>query len=184
MSLKFIFFDRDAAKVQAYKEVLQFIPNCEFVHSDLDILLMNKNVNAIVSPANSYGFMNGGIDRDINRIMDNVEQQVKQRIGQVGIYDNSGRKFLPVGNCEVISKNNKFLFVSPTMTMPGYILDANNKNVFLAFYAILKKVGEMMKKYNYNLVIACPSLGTGVGNMDPKKSAMQVKYAFNLFFNQ
>lgn len=185
MSLQFIFFDRDLNKIQKYTNVLRNIPGTNFIHDDLENLL-NKNslINCIVSPANSYGFMNGGIDRDINTIMDNIEVDVKQRIEEVGNYDRSGRKFLPIGKCEVIQKNNKILFVAPTMVMPGYLINENEKNIFHAFYAILQKANNIVKQHNINLVIACPCLGTGVGNMDPTKSAIQVKQAIETYYSK
>jgi len=183
MSLQFIFFDRDLDKIQKYKHILQNISGTNFMHNDLDnVINNNPSINCIVSPANSYGFMNGGIDKDINRIMNNVELDVKQRIELVGNYDKSGRKFLPIGKCEVIQKNNKILFVSPTMMMPGYLINETEKNIFYSFYAILQKANNIIKQHNINLVIACPCLGTGVGNMEPTKSAMQVKEAIVAFY--
>jgi hypothetical protein len=39
------------------------IKNTSFIHTDLDTLIKNdSNINAIVSVANSYGWMNGRID--------------------------------------------------------------------------------------------------------------------------
>ena len=44
--------------------------NTNFIHTDLDSLIKNNsNINAIVSPANSYGWMNGGIDQFINKLL-------------------------------------------------------------------------------------------------------------------
>lgn len=178
MSLKIIFFDINKNFIDAYKNVLQNIsPNFQFVCDSLENLVKRyPNINAIVSPANSYGYMNGGIDRYINQLLDNVEPIVRDRIEKIGVYDNSGRKFLPIGNCEVIFKNNIFLFVSPTMLTPMR-LDKNSTNIFHAFFAVLHTAISSGK----NLTIACPCLGTGVGQFDPTESARQVLAAWNMF---
>jgi O-acetyl-ADP-ribose deacetylase (regulator of RNase III) len=186
MPIKFIFFDMNKNFIEKYKLVLQNkIPHAEFYCEDLETLILKyPNINAIISPANSYGFMNGGIDRTIDKILNNVEYLVKQQIEQVGQIDRSGRSFLPVGNCIVIPRNNYFLFVAPTMTMP-HKLPEDTLNVSLAFMAILKQASLLERNYNnnINLTIACPCLGTGVGQLDPIISAKQILGAYNYFLS-
>ena len=181
MSLKIIFFDMNKSFISSYQNVLQNnMSNTKFIHTDLDTLIkQNPFINAIVSPANSYGFMNGGIDRDINKIMNNIEIDVKQRINQIGNYDSRGDRFLPVGKCEVVTKSNMHLFVAPTMMMPSKIKNGE-LNVMMAFYAILQKAFNMTQN-GVHIVLACPCLGTGVGQMDPYESAKQILTAWNYF---
>jgi O-acetyl-ADP-ribose deacetylase (regulator of RNase III) len=176
-----IFFDFKEDFIEQYKFILENkIPNCAFLHESLDSLLQkNKDINAIVSPANSYGIMNGGIDRNINDILNNVEPLVKQKIEQVGMIDRSGRSYLPIGKCIVIPRNNYFLFVAPTMIMPSK-LPNDTLNVSLAFMSILEQAFTMSKQ-GINLKIACPCLGTGVGQMSPVDSAKQILGAYNYF---
>jgi hypothetical protein len=113
--LHFLYVSIDINKnsIDTYRNVLKNkIPNAFFVHQDLKNLVKQyPNINTIVSPASSYGDMNGGIDRTINEILSNIEQDVKQRIENIGVYDNSYRKYLPVSQCEIVHKNNMFLFV-------------------------------------------------------------------------
>jgi O-acetyl-ADP-ribose deacetylase (regulator of RNase III) len=178
---QFIFFDIKKDFIDKYRFVLENkIENSIFLHEDLKSLLQkNIFVNAIVSPANSYGFMTGGIDTDINNILNNVEPIVKQKIEQVGSLDNSGRSVLPVGKCIVIQRNNYFLFVSPTMVMPNK-LPKDTPNICLAFHSILKQA-FILSRQGIKLVIACPCLGTGIGQIDPTDSAKQILGAYNYF---
>jgi O-acetyl-ADP-ribose deacetylase (regulator of RNase III) len=176
-----IFFDIKKDFIEQYRFILgNKIPNSIFIHDDLESLLQkNKNVNAIVSPANSYGFFNGGIDRTINDILDNIEPIVKEKIEKVGSVDKSGRSYLPIGKCIVIQRNNYFLFVSPTMIMPSK-LPKDTLNVSLAFYSILEQA-FILSQQGIKLTIACPCLGTGVGQMDATDSAKQILGAYNYF---
>lgn len=176
-----IFFDLNKNFIDQYRFVLENkIPNSIFIHENLKSLLQkNKDVNAVVSPANSYGFFNGGIDSTINTILNNVEPIVKQKIEQVGSLDNSGRSYLPVGKCIVIPRNNYYLFVAPTMVMPSK-LPKDTLNVSLAFNSILEQA-FMLSRQGIKLTIACPCLGTGVGQLDPTNSAKQVLGAYNYF---
>jgi O-acetyl-ADP-ribose deacetylase (regulator of RNase III) len=177
---KIIFFDINKNAIKQYEDILKMkIPNSLFIHCDLnDLVQKYAEINAIISPANSYGFMNGGIDRNINEILDNIEKDVQNRINIVGLYDNSGRKYLPIGKCEVIMKNNKYLYVAPTMVMPSK-LPKDTINISLAFHAILCQ----SKQYQHKHIIACPCLGTGVGQLDPYISANQILNAYKYFMS-
>jgi O-acetyl-ADP-ribose deacetylase (regulator of RNase III) len=179
MSLKIVFFDLNKIFIETYKNALQSkMKNTSFIHTDLDTLIKNNsNINAIVSPANSYGWMNGGIDQFINKLLNGVEFDVKQRINKVGMIDSRGDRYLPVGKCEVVYKCNKYLFVSPTMMMPTRLYPGN-KNIMLAFFAMLQKAIELVRT-GKNIILACPCLGTGVGKMDPVESANQILTAWN-----
>lgn len=179
---QFIFFDLNKNFIDKYKIILNNeIPNSYFIHDNLESLLQkHKFINTIISPANSYGFMNGGIDTVINTILDNVEPLVKQKIIQFGSIDNSGRNYLPVGKCFIVEKNNYYLFVAPTMTLPSK-LPKDTLNISLAFYSILEEAVKLSFQTKTQLVIACPCLGTGVGQMNPIDSAKQILGAYKYF---
>lgn len=161
----FVFFDHDQNFINVYEQKLKhIIPNSIYICSDLAALIQNHpEINSIVSPANSYGFMNGGIDKYIDELFQ-VEQTVKHMIEKCGQTDDGLRKYLPVGKCEQVKINNSqnvnFLFVTPTMITPQSIQYTNN--IELAFLALLNKLHFLQ-----NIVIACPCLGTGVGMMAP-----------------
>jgi O-acetyl-ADP-ribose deacetylase (regulator of RNase III) len=178
---QFIFFDMKIEFIEQYKFILENkIQNSIFLNVTLDSLMQQyKDVNAIVSPANSYGIMNGGIDRNINEILNNIEPYVKQKIEQVGAVDRSGRSYLPIGKCIIIPRNNYILFVAPTMIMPSK-LPNDTLNVALAFNSILEQA-FILSQQGIQLKIACPCLGTGVGQMNPVDSAKQILGAYEYF---
>lgn len=140
-----------------------------------DYIIQGK-ADAIVSPANSYGYMDGGIDQVyLNHfglgLQANLQKQIKEK--------HNGK--LEVGKAIIIpTKDLKIpkMIAAPTMETPGDISDTDN--VYKAFKAVL----EETLKYNHNnkkqiQEIIIPGMGTGVGRMKPFKAAEQMKQAYD-----
>ena len=177
--MKFIFFDISKEKITDYKNVLNPLKSkvdMNFICADLlNLITKIKDNIIIVSPANSYGDMTGGIDRDICKINDKIQYLVKKQIEKSKFIDLDNNKLIPVGHCDLVQINNKTsVMIAPTMKRPKDI--SNTENVFLAFKAMLLYLTNVQNLQNS--VILCPCLGTGCGNMDSKKSAEQVLNAF------
>jgi O-acetyl-ADP-ribose deacetylase (regulator of RNase III) len=134
--------------------------------------------DCMVSPANSFGQMNGGIDKHIR---DYFGVQLEQRVQEYIYQEFLGEQ--PIGTSFIIETNNKehpYLAHTPTMRIPMNIM--GTENVFRAMKAMLIAV----KKYNFqnnNVIqsIACSGLGTMIGGMDPDVAVRQMKLAYDLF---
>lgn len=131
--------------------------------------------DTIVSPANSYGYMDGGIDqiyRDFFGLQ--IETTVQDSIRQ------KGWSSLPVGSSIVVKTNHKripFMIVAPTMFLPEPI---KPENCFYAMFAVLNawnRNSHIIKK------VFCPGLGTGVGCVDPTDSANEMAKAYTKWLN-
>ncbi|MFK5970794.1 MAG: macro domain-containing protein [Candidatus Marithrix sp.] len=153
------------------------IDQVEIVEGDIFAL----NCTALVSSANSFGDMSGGLDKIIDNFYQNKAQPMIIKAIQSEFFGE-----LPVGNAVIINmKAEKFpnLIVSPTMRIPGNI--EGTINVYLAMRALL----VALAKYNSHTTnkiqtVAIPSLGTGIGGMSAKESARQMKTAFkNIVLN-
>ncbi len=145
------------------------------INTDVNNLIQRYNIMGIVSPANSFGFMNGGIDKVYMDIFPNIQSIVQNKISRFQIKDKSGRNYLPIGSAITVpTHNNKcpYLISAPTMFMPGSITNTNN--IYLVFLAILH-----VALNNPGITIACPGLGTGVGQMNPKDVIDQIELAIN-----
>lgn len=143
-------------------------------------ILNASRADAIVSPANSYGYMDGGIDLQYRnffglKIQRKVQEAIKEKSG--------GR--LPVGEALIVPTcHHKIprLIVAPTMETPRNISKTNN--VYLAMKAVLEKTllyNERNKNYSQRRIreILVPSLGTGVGRMEYFTAAEQMKKAID-----
>lgn len=123
--------------------------------------------DAIVSPANSFGFMDGGIDYVYSEFFG---WDLSKRLQ--GVIENKWDGELPVGCAELIATNHEkipYLIAAPTMRVP---LDIQRTiNVYLTMKAIVRIANGMEVVRNDIETIAVPGLGTGVGGVVPDRMA-------------
>ncbi|MDO7853037.1 macro domain-containing protein [Hymenobacter convexus] len=135
--------------------------------------------DALVSPANSFGYMNGGLDFAISKNLGWHLEKDLQRVIREKYYGE-----LLVGQAEVISTGHAdfpYLIAAPTMRTPMTI--TRGPNVYLAMKAILQLLrygrlpaGELVAEKIQR--IAVPGLGTGVGQVRPLVCARQMRLAW------
>ena len=129
--------------------------------------ILKAHVDAIVCPANSLGFMDGGIDLAYRNFF-GISIQAKVRA--VIQYQYKGE--IPVGSAFAVSTGHPRitrLIVAPTMRTPRPI--HGTENVYLATRAALLCALEQDPLIH---VLGFPGMGTGVGGMDPFESAEQM----------
>lgn len=168
------FFDINKSFVEELSSLNKY--GIKSVHGNIIDIVKTNKIDALVSPANSYGFMNGGIDKVYTRIFPDIQNKVQTRIKEINILDPSYRPYIPVGSAITISTDARipYLLVVPTMTMPSVI--KNVSDIYFSFIAIL-----YISLNNPMLQIWVPSLGTGVGNMSIVESVNQIERAINSF---
>lgn len=187
------FFDNNAKLIDAvYLEIKRLHPTyfdmpeeqrrIHFKHKDLyDI---KTPIDALVSPANSYGMMTGGIDRAINNwikpdrglfpfITDlpmTIEEIVQKKIKE----DFDGN--LRVGQATIVNTLDsqcKYLIVAPTMHLP---MDVSH--TYHAYQALFATYLEILKhnstKEDKIQNVYCPGLGTLTGRISAKEFARQI----------
>ncbi|WP_420809080.1 macro domain-containing protein [Amycolatopsis suaedae] len=140
--------------------------------------------DAVVSPANSYGWMRGGIDAVYATAFPEVEQNVRSAV----LAYHGGE--LPIGEALVVPTGEPqpaWLISSPTMREPGERLPADTVHPYLAARAVfllwrdgaLEHGGRVRHAVGR---IAMPGLGTGVGGVAPEVCARQVAAAWDEVF--
>lgn len=175
---KYVFFDIDDHLLTTYNQHLRDLPNVELCDEAIDIRDMD-DIDVYVSPANSYGWMNGGIDAVYSQMFPNVQKFVQEKIRKLGFLDGrTQRPVLPVGSATIVSvessdKNTYQLACAPTMYTPMNI-SIMPENIYYAMYAILKVTEYLPVDYK----VGVPGMGTGVGGVDPEESAKQIRRAF------
>ncbi|MCR6486337.1 macro domain-containing protein [Amycolatopsis sp. OK19-0408] len=138
---------------------------------------------AVVSPANSYGWMRGGIDAVYARAFPGVEQHVRSAV----LAFHGGE--LPIGEAVVVPTGEAepaWLISAPTMREPAERLPADTVHPYLAARAVFLvwrdgrlDHGPVRESVD---TIAMPGLGTGVGGVDPATCARQVAAAWDEVF--
>ena len=141
--------------------------------------ILDVECDAVVSPANSFGFMNGGIDSlYLKRFGIDLQYRLQKQIK----YTFNGE--LLVGQATAIQTYDakiSWLIAAPTMRVP-MILGPNTINPYLAMKAILNLIrfGESVKGVSVAKdiqIIAIPGLGTGIGKVSANICALQISEA-------
>jgi O-acetyl-ADP-ribose deacetylase (regulator of RNase III) len=135
--------------------------------------------DALISPANSFGYMNGGLDFAISKNLGWHLEKDLQRLIREKYYGE-----LLVGQAEIIPTGHAdfpYLIVAPTMRTPMTI--TRGPNVYLAMKAILQllrygKLASGEAVSNVVKTLAVPGLGTGVGQVRPLVCARQMRLAW------
>jgi O-acetyl-ADP-ribose deacetylase (regulator of RNase III) len=138
--------------------------------------ILETNVDAILSPANSFGFMDGGIDLLYSRFFGwELQDALQERIASE--YDGE----LPVGQAILLPTGHKaigFLVSAPTMRVPAVI--DGTVNVYLAFRAALLAVQRHNTGRGPKIrSLASPALGAGIGGMPFARVARQMFAAYS-----
>lgn len=146
--------------------------------------ILDTGVDAVVSPANSHGFMRGGIDAVYARAFPDIEHEVRHAV----LHYHGGE--LPVGQAVIVPTGvdrPPWLISAPTMREPGEMLAVDTVHPYLAARAVFElwRDGTTDNRMPVRQVvesIAMPGLGTGVGNVDPGVCARQVAVAWDEVF--
>ena len=142
------------------------------VHGQVDIMTFEGD--AVVSPANSFGFMDGGIDLIYSLNMGwEVMYMLQAKIR--GEFDGE----LLVGQHTVVPTGyGRYpnLLVVPTMREPKRLVDTDN--VYLASKALFLA----MRKHPELKTVVCPGLGTGTGGVSPAECARVMRMAYDNWY--
>jgi O-acetyl-ADP-ribose deacetylase (regulator of RNase III) len=135
--------------------LLMELPNVmEVAHRSV----LDRPVDAVVSPANSFGFMDGGVDWAYLQFFGMELQTRAQMIIRLQQFQE-----LLVGSAVVVPTYNeaiRFLIVAPTMRVPKIITDP--ADVMLATRAAIR----MACNFRFDHIVM-PGMGTGCGQVAP-----------------
>ncbi|KAL8595325.1 hypothetical protein ACOMHN_020078 [Nucella lapillus] len=168
-----------------------------------DIFKGAPSADAIVSPANSFGFMDGGIDMAYSlhfdwQLMERLQEAIRtQKDGELLVGD---ALIIPIYKDkemeeDVLAKAEenpqwsaynegkliKYLISAPTMRTPQDVCDT--VNAYLAFRAVILAVKRHNADSSNQTIrsVLCPGLGTAVGRMPKRVCAKQMLLAYETF---
>lgn len=171
---KLYLIDSKSELCDKWRQVFSSYPEVEVLSGDY----FQQSADAIVSPANSFGIMDGGLDLAIRN---ELGFQVETDIQKVILNKYHGE--MPIGSAEIISTSHdrwSYIIAAPTMRIPENV--AFTLNTYIAFRAILIAINSFNesgpKKPIKSLI--CSGLGTGIGSMEPVRCAAQMRAAYKL----
>ncbi|MBA3868378.1 MAG: macro domain-containing protein [Anaerolineae bacterium] len=170
--MKLILVDINPALCLAWENAFKDLPDVEIHMGYFESI---PEFDCMVSPANSFGLMDGGIDAAITRFFGvELMYAVQKRI----IEDYLGEQ--PVGTSMIVrtpSDKHPFLAHTPTMRVPLTI--SHTDHVYLAMWAMLRAVHQHNQRNERQInIVACPGLGTGVGRVPFREAARQMSLAY------
>lgn len=174
-SLHLVLVSPEPPLCAAFREQFAGLPGVEVVDGVFETL---PAFDCLVSPANSFGLMDGGTDAAIIRFFgEGLQTRVQQRI----LADYLGEQ--PVGTSLIVETGHPqhpYLAHTPTMRVPMPV--ARTDYVYLAMWDMLTAVHRHNRQSEPPIgVVACPGLGTGIGRMPYAEAARQMALAYRRF---
>jgi O-acetyl-ADP-ribose deacetylase (regulator of RNase III) len=156
----------------AWQEAFAGVAGVDIAHDDIFAM----RADAVVSPANSFGFMDGGIDLLYSQFFGT---QLQDRLQEIIRKDFDGE--LPVGMAVVLETRHEaipYLVSAPTMRVPQNA--AYTANAYLAFKAALYAISRHNQIAPQKIrTVLCPGLATGIGEMPAAVCARQMRMAYD-----
>jgi O-acetyl-ADP-ribose deacetylase (regulator of RNase III) len=172
-----LFINFNATLINFLIKEFNDLPNIEFSLNNVRDVTFNKGT-MFVSPANSFGFMDGGIDVAYSAMFPDVQRKVQDKIRILGKKTSLGRNYLPIGSAVIVPVGYDCMLVSaPTMFLPQDVSKTKN-----AYYAMMASLMAFKKQGSCNLLITT-NLCCGYGKMNPSVSAKQMRKAYDDFHN-
>ncbi len=175
--LQLVLVDPTPELCPAWLKYFHGLPNVEIVTARFEQLPV---FDCMVSAANSFGLMDGGVDAAITRffgveLMDRVQARILEKyLGEQ-----------PVGTSMIVETDHSkhpFIAHTPTMRVPMEI--AHTDNVYLAMWAMLLAVRQHNQQSERRInLVACPGLGTLTGRVPYPEAARQMALAYRNFLD-
>lgn len=174
---KLILVDPNQDMVIAWSAYFEGLPDVEIIKSKFETL---PEFDCMVSAANSFGLMDGGVDLAITQFFGT---QLQERVQQHILDEFLGEQ--PIGTSIIVETTHDkipFLAHTPTMRVPMSI--AHTDNVYLAMWSMLLAVRKNNQVSEKKIdSVACPGLGTGYGQMPFTEAAKQMALAYKHYLN-
>jgi O-acetyl-ADP-ribose deacetylase (regulator of RNase III) len=173
--MKLILVDLVPALCEEWRKHFDTLPNVEVVNNYFESL---PEFDCMVSAANSFGLMDGGVDEAIVRFFGSeLMHRVQMRI----IDEYLGEQ--PVGTAMIVETHHpKHPYIAHTPTMRVPLSIAKTDHPYNAMWAMLLAVRahNQMAERKINIV-ACPGLGTFTGRVPFSEAARQMALAYKNF---
>ena len=183
--MKIYLLDSNRAMTIAWEKYFSDLENIEIVNEDFAIFMDNHpNIEAIVSPANSFGIMTGGYDKAIT---DYFGKKLMKDVQEIIIRDWFGEQpvgtsiSVPIYEKRIINQNgiecNPILIHTPSMRTPEVIIDSR-----VIYQCMRTSLIEAEKLQIKSIVI--PAFGGLTGRVPCKVIAKMMFLAYQQVYNK
>ena len=174
---KLILADPQPGMCDAWRWAFKSFEEVEILNQKFETV---AEYDCMVSAANSFGLMDGGVDLAIiNYFGKELEARVQRHI----LTHYNGEQ--PIGSSFIIETGHAahpWLAHTPTMRVPTSINGTDN--VYLAMKAMLQAVTDFNSNNTVPIrAVVCPGLGTATGRVPFEVAAAQMALAYRYFRN-
>jgi O-acetyl-ADP-ribose deacetylase (regulator of RNase III) len=173
--IKLTLVDPHGPVCDAWELAFAQFPDVSVVRGRFETL---REFDCMVSAANSFGLMDGGVDLAITRFFG---AQLMERVQARILDEYLGEQ--PVGTSFIIETRHQehpFLAHTPTMRVPMSI--STTDNVYAAMWAMILAVRRHNNGSSAKIrTVACPGLGTATGRVSPREAARQMALAYGWY---
>ena len=166
LTIKLVYQDENLG--EAWEKYFSNVKDVVILHEDITQI----QCDAVVSPANSFGFMDGGLDYYLSeRFGWDLQDRLQEKINELPM------KEILVGESLIMKTNDPkvpFLISAPTMRVPMSFNIAISINAYLAMKSILLSALQ----HTEIETVAIPGLCTGCGRMPSDVAANQMYMAY------
>lgn len=206
LTVQLLLYDRSHALTSAVRRLLEryntsteeFILDVLPYSSDVPLseVISKNQIDAIVSPGNGFGFMDGGFDAALSGFYDPLltgkQPGTLTRVVQKELYKRA-RGYTPESTVNVfnISKLDPLsnyelpqLIHAPTMAIPE-VIPQSSPVVFNTMWNILTAINNVNSNENEDPIskVLITGLGTGTGGVSYESCAIQMVGAYGTFLN-
>jgi O-acetyl-ADP-ribose deacetylase (regulator of RNase III) len=171
-ALRLTLCDMNPDMVEPWAWVFRDADDVEVVEGSL----LDVDADAVVSPANSFGDMSGGVDKVIDDHFGGAAQAAATALIRERYLGE-----MPVGVAEVLRMppGARFAYVIPAPTMRVPTTVRGTLNAYLAFRAVLVAAARHGREKDDLRTVVVPGLCTGVGGMDYGDASEQMRAAYD-----
>ncbi len=175
LAVQVVLVDINPKMIKAWKDTFEFHPEVQIIQGSM----LDQGVDAWVSPTNSRGLMDGGLDLAIKKHFGaQIQKRVKEEIDRlyVGV--------MPVGHATCVRTGAgvpKFLISTPTMSLSEQDI-SDTLNVALACAAAFQAVHMQNAREPGSIhSVALPGLGANTGKVPVEICADLMWTGYKLF---
>lgn len=163
-------------QAEAFRTAFENIADMEIVREDfVSFMEAHPAVDGIVSPANSFGMMTGGLDRVLR---DFFGMALQDAVREIILTEHFGEQTVGTSiTVDIPSFPGKKLFHTPTMRTPSVILD--NQTVYLCMRSALMEAVKAGVKF-----LVVPAFGGGAGRVPAGIIARNMRTAYDQIHEQ
>lgn len=173
--MNLILVDPNEAVCDAWEIAFAECPDVSIVRGRFESL---SHFDCMVTAANSFGLMDGGVDLAVTRFFGD---QLMERVQAYILDEYLGEQ--PIGTSMIVETwhpKHPFVAHTPTMRVPMSI--STTDNVYAAMWAMLLAVRRHNRTSSEKIrTVACPGLGTAAGRVPPREAARQMALAYGFY---